>query len=257
MTTLRVLVADDEQLARMRLVRLLEAIDETELAGECADGQGVLDRVKQGDVDVVLLDIQMPGLSGVEALDLMPADGPFVIFCTAFPDHALKAFEGGALDYLLKPVEAGRLRKALDRARARGGRMRPSDDAERRPPASAMATVQRLPIPTRQGIVLLDPLGISHAVLEGELVRVYSTQGEFLTDATLQELQDRLPGDRFQRLHRRALANLEQIARLEPLDTGGLVARTHAGQSFEVSRQSARELRRWLGLRKAAGESEA
>lgn len=256
MTSLRVLVADDEQLARMRLLRLLEAIDETEVVGECADGQGVLDRVKQGGVDVVLLDIQMPGLTGVEALDLMPQDGPYVIFCTAYPDHALKAFDGGALDYLLKPVEAGRLRKALDRARSREDRTRVQDEAAQRQAASAMTTVQRLPIPTRQGIVLLDPLGISHAVLEGELVRVYSTQGEFLTDATLQELQDRLPGDRFQRLHRRALANLEQIARLEPLETGGLVARTHAGQSFEVSRQSARELRRWLGLRRPAGESE-
>jgi two-component system LytT family response regulator len=255
MTALRVLVADDEQLARVRLVRLLDAIDDTEVVGESADGQGVLDRVKKGDVDVVLLDIQMPGLSGVEALDLMPADGPFVIFCTAFPDHALKAFEGGALDYLLKPVEAARLRKGLDRARSRVDRTR-GDETERRASASAMTTVQRLPIPTRQGIVLLDPLGISHAILEGELVRVYSAQGEFLTDATLQELQDRLPTDRFQRLHRRALANLEQIARLEPLDTGGLVARTHTGQSFEVSRQSARELRRWLGLRKAGGEAE-
>ena len=253
---LRVLVADDEQLARMRLLRLLDAIKDVVSCGECADGQEVLDRVREGGVDVVLLDIQMPRLTGVETLELMPVDGPYVIFCTAHADHAVKAFDAGAVDYLLKPVEAARLQKALERARSRDATKRFHAEVERhhRPPAGR--TVQRLPIPTRQGIVLLDPLEVSHALVEGELVRVFSTQGEFLTDTSLQDLQDRLPTDRFARLHRRALANLEQIARLEPLDTGGFMARTHRGQSFEVSRQAARELRRWLGLRKSSDETD-
>ena len=248
---LRVLVADDEQLARTRLLRLLGSIEGVEACGECADGTEVLERVRQGGVDVVLLDIQMPKLTGVEALELMPTGGPYVIFCTAHPDHAVKAFDAGAVDYLLKPVEAARLSKALERARSRDAAKRFHAELEKhRKPA-----VQRLPISTRQGIVLLDPLEITHALLEGELVRVYSAQGEFLTDSTLQDLQDRLPTDRFSRLHRRALANLEQIARLEPMDTGGYLARTHKGQSFEVSRQAARELRRWLGLRKGTEEA--
>ena len=252
---LQVLVADDEELARRRLVRLLEAIPGVALAGECADGREVLDRVRLGGVDVVLLDVQMPRLNGVEALDLMPVDGPYVIFCTAYADHAVKAFDAGAVDYLLKPVEAARLQKALDRARSRDATERFRSEMERHHrPSAATEAVQRLPIPTRQGIVLLDPLTVSHAIVEGELVRVFATQGELLTDSTLQELQDRLPADRFVRLHRRALANLEQIARLEPIETGGFLARTHQGHSFEVSRQAARELRRWLGLRKTGAE---
>jgi two-component system LytT family response regulator len=250
-----VLVADDEQLARMRLLRLLESIEGVEACGECVDGTEVLDRVREGGVDVVLLDIQMPKLTGVEALELMPASAPYVIFCTAHPDHAVKAFDAGAVDYLLKPVEAARLQKALERARSRDATKRFQAELERHRRQGMTPTIQRLPISTRQGIVLLDPLEISHALLEGELVRVYSTQGEFLTESTLQELQDRLPRDRFSRLHRRALANLEQIARLEPVDTGGYLARTHKGQSFEVSRQAARELRRWLGLRKGTDDS--
>jgi two-component system LytT family response regulator len=121
---LRVLVADDELLARRRLLRLLGAMPDVEIAGECDSGEAVLARVRDGNVDVVLLDIQMPGLSGIEALQLMPADGPTIVFCTAHPDHALDAFDAGAIDYVLKPVEAPRLRRALERARGRDARRR-------------------------------------------------------------------------------------------------------------------------------------
>lgn len=112
---LRVLIADDEPLARQRLTRLLQAMTGVEMAGECEDGAQVLKWVEQGGIDVVLLDVQMPGLSGTEALSLWPKDGPKVIFCTAHDTHAVKAFEEGAVDYLLKPVEAARLKKALER----------------------------------------------------------------------------------------------------------------------------------------------
>jgi two-component system LytT family response regulator len=110
---LRVLVADDEAIARKRLVRLLTALPDVVVAGECADAHEVLARVRGGEVDVVLLDIQMPELSGIEALQLFPVDGPLVIFCTAHTAHAIAAFDLGAIDYLLKPIEAARLRKAL------------------------------------------------------------------------------------------------------------------------------------------------
>ena len=126
---LRVLVADDEAIARKRLVRLLAAMPDVALAGECADAHEVLERVRAGGIDVVLLDIQMPELSGIEALQLFPADGPLVIFCTAHTAHAVAAFDVGAIDYLLKPIEAARLRKALERARDRDARRRYSDGA--------------------------------------------------------------------------------------------------------------------------------
>ncbi len=114
---LKVLIADDEQLARARLTRLLSALPEVELVGEATDGDEVLPRLREGGVDLVLLDIQMPKLTGTEALALWPKDGPRVVFCTAHAEHAVKAFDAGAVDYLLKPVEPARLKKALDRAR--------------------------------------------------------------------------------------------------------------------------------------------
>jgi two-component system LytT family response regulator len=246
---LAVLVADDEATARKRLVRLLGAMPDVVVAGECADAHELLARVR-GDggaaaVDVVLLDIQMPELSGIDALSLFPPDGPTVVFCTAHSAHAVAAFDVGAADYLMKPIEAARLRKALDRARqhrrARGGNGGTS--------AGNAGSLPRLALPTRQGIVLIDPAEVSHAELAGELVTVHAAGREYLSALSLQELEKRLPADRFTRVHRRALVNLAQVARLEPTDTGGFIARTHAGAAIEVSRQAARELRRRLGLR--------
>jgi two-component system, LytTR family, response regulator len=243
---LRVLIADDELLARKRLARLLSALPDVVVCGEAADGEAVLAAARAGGLDVILLDIHMPGLSGLDTLALLPEEGPRVILCTAHAEHAVDAFEHGAVDYVLKPVEAARLQKALERARARLG---PAPEPVRGQAVGAKG-LTRLPIPTRQGIVLVDPSTISHATLEEELVTVFTTQGEFLTDFTLNELTDKLPVEGFQRVHRRALLNLAHVTRLEPLETGGYLARTARGHAVEVSRQSARELRRMLGLRR-------
>ena len=153
----------------------------------------------RGGIDAVLLDIQMPELTGIEALQLFPADGPVVIFCTAHTAHAVAAFDVGAIDYLLKPVEAPRLHKALERARDRDARRRYRDElarlkaTRRRALPGIRAPLARLALPTRQGIVLLDPLLMSHAELDGELVTIYSAEGQYLSALSLQELETRLP----------------------------------------------------------------
>lgn len=244
---MKVLIADDEALARARLRRLLSAMDGVEVVGEATDGDEVLARVRQGGLDLVLLDIQMPKLTGTEAMALWPAEGPLVVFCTAHANHAVEAFETGAVDYLLKPIEPARLQKALERAKERGARTRFSE-------AVKASQVSRLAVTTRQGVVLLDPAAVTHATLEDELVTVFTREAQYLTDFTLQDLAERLPAGRFERVHRRALLNLEAVARLEPLETGGYLARTHGGHTVEVSRQSARELRKRLGLRRPAGD---
>jgi two-component system LytT family response regulator len=253
---LRVLIADDELVARKRLARLLAAFPDTTVCGEAADGEAVLDAVRAGGVDLVLLDIHMPGLSGMDALALLPEDGPRVVLVTAHADHAVYAFEHGAVDYVLKPVEASRLQKALERVRNRLVVKAP-EPGKGSSVEQLARPLARLPIPTRQGIVLVDPETISHATLEDELVTVYTSQGDYLTDFTLQELVDRLPTEGFYRVHRRALLNLAHVTRLEPLETGGYLARTSRGQTVEVSRQSARELRRMLGLRRGTDEEPA
>lgn len=241
--SLRVLVVDDELIARRRVLRLLSAMPDVTLAGECDSGEEMLARVKAG-VDVVLLDVQMPGLSGLEALQLLPSDGPYVIFCTAHDQHALSAYDAGAIDYVLKPVDAQRLALALSRARSRSQRARFTAELERQ----HQEPFRRLAFDSARGIVLVDPDQISSLVLDGELVTVRTTQGSFLSTLPLNELHERLPADRFERVHRRAVVHLAHLDHLAPLDTGGLMARMKDGTLVEVSRQSARSLRRKLGI---------
>lgn len=257
---LRVLAADDELVARKRLVRLLSAMPGVQLVDCHADAEAVLQALRTGPtpVDVLVLDIQMPGLTGLELHALLPQPAPYVIFATAHPEHAVEAFDLGAVDYVLKPIEAGRLGKAIERARAvvrARARARPSDDGDEREAGEdgeagePDVVLSRLPVSTREGVVLLDPMMVSHAMFDGVLVTLVTRDGRrHLTDASLQDIAARLPADRFVRAHRRALLNLHEVAILRPTDSGGYLAVTHAGEEVPVSRQTARRLRRALGL---------
>ena len=247
MTPLRILIVDDEQLARSRLRRLLGGIDDVIIVGERDRGDTVAEALRESPIDVLLLDIEMPGLTGLEAIGLLPEPRPYVIFCTAHSEHALSAFDVGAVDYLLKPVDAARLKVAIERAR------RPV--AGRAAVASGeKAGRRRLAIETREGVLLLDPAEISHAELGDALVTIVVAGREVLTDLSLNTLESRLPAGSFLRVHRRALLNLDHVALLEPTASGGYVAKTHRGHEIEVSRQAARELRRALGIGRGGGE---
>lgn len=238
---LRVLIADDEALARQRLLRLLAGVARVEVVAECANGNEVLQFLEHAEErpDILLLDIRMPELSGLETRALLDDDAPYVIFITAHSEHALQAFDVGADDYLLKPIEAARLKLALDRA------------AQRLKPArvpSVEVPLARVPVQTAQGIVLVNPDQLSHAELTGPLVTLYTERGPLLADFSLQYLQDVLPDPRFWRVHRRAFVNLDFVERLEPVDSGGYLAHMRGGARVPVSRQVGRRLRRALGL---------
>ena len=195
----RVLVVDDERTARRRLLRLLGALPAVEVVGECESGDEVVAWLVDADappVDVLLMDVRMPGLSGLEARALLDeASAPYTIFVTAHEEHAVEAFEVGAVDYVVKPVEASRLAKAVRRAMARLGR-----EGEGRP-------ASRLALETRSGVVLLDVATVSAATFDGELVTVRAGEAEVLTDLSLQDLEQRLPPERFVRVHRRGNRN--------------------------------------------------
>jgi two-component system LytT family response regulator len=237
---LRVLVCDDELIARKRASRLLSEQPDVEVVAECASGDEVLAQLAIEDVDVVVLDINMPGRSGIETALAMPEDRPYLIFLTAHPEHAVAAFDVGATDYLVKPVDEARLKKALDRAR------RLLDPPGR--DAHDAAPLARLALATKTGVILLGPDEVTHAVFDGQLVTVHTRDRAILSDATLQELEQRLTGPHFERVHRRAIINLLHVERLEPVLSGGYVARLAGGKSVDVSRQAARKLRRRLGI---------
>jgi two-component system LytT family response regulator len=242
---LRVLVCDDELMARKRVVRLLGELGGIETTIECESGEEVLARLREVDVDVAILDVNMPGRSGIESVLAMPEERPYIVFVTAHPEHAVKAFELGAVDYILKPVDDGRLAKAMDRARHAldHGPARPLDEA-------AGQRLAKLAIATHDGAALVSPSDITHATFDGTLVTVHTQARTILTDDTLQDLEGKLaPAGSFERVHRRAIVNLDHVERLESVDSGGYVACLSTRQRVDVSRQSARRLRRRLGLR--------
>jgi len=236
-TELRALIAEDEAVARRRLRRLLEEAGGVQVVAEVEDGVALLERLREREVDLVLLDIRMPRLSGLEALALMEPGGPQVVVTTAHAEHAVEAFARDAADYLLKPVEPERLALALERVRRRLGE---------RPAAGALP--ERLVVPTRHGLVLLRPDEVECALIEGASCLVFARGTRFVTDFRLSDLERRLPPARFRRVHRQALVDVERIERLEPTPTGGYVAFLHGGREVPVSRQEARELRRLWDL---------
>lgn len=244
---LRVLVCDDELMARKRVLRLLSELPGIEATFECESGEQVLARLSDEDVDVAILDINMPGLSGLETVMKMPEDRPYIIFLTAHPEHAVQAFDVGAVDYLLKPVDDARLAKAITRAR----QSLDQGNAEGREPSAlpAAARPAKLAIATHDGAALVNPGDVTHATFDGALVTVHTADRAILTDDTLQDLEAKLPPGPFERVHRRALVNLDHVDRLESVDSGGYVACLSTGKRVDVSRQSARRLRRRLGLR--------
>jgi len=234
---LRVLVCDDELMARKRIARLLGEIGGIEAVVECASGEEALARLAEDEIDVAILDVDMPGRSGIETVLAMPDERPYVVFVTAHPEHAVQAFEVGAVDYVVKPVDEPRLGKAIDRARwfldhgpTKEGRL------------------QKLAIATRDGVELIAPQDVTHATFDGALVTVHTRTRSVLADDTLHDLEAKL-GSSFERLHRRAIVNLDHVDRLESVDSGGYVACLSTGKRVDVSRQSARKLRRRLGLR--------
>jgi two-component system LytT family response regulator len=227
------------------MLRMLSEIEGVEVAGERDSAEAMLATLEEDDVDVVLLDIQMTGMTGLDARARIPEDGPYVIFATAHPEHAVKAFELGAVDYVLKPIDDARLRLAIDRARKHYAR-RPGPEARPGGP------LPRLAVETNRGIVLVAPEDVSHAVLEGALVTVHVSEApgasrKYVTDMRLVDLEKRL-GELVERVHRKAVVNFGFVARLEPQPTGGYLAHMKDGDRVEISRQSARRIRRRLGI---------
>lgn len=245
--TLRVLIADDEAMARKRLRRLLAALPNVEVVAECASGDAALSALETLELDVAVLDVQMPGLDGLVVSEAAADLGVEVILATAHSEHAITAFDRGVVDYVLKPVDAERLALAIDRARARVVAARAT--VHRGAPSPAASAVrERLAVTVRGDVRLLVVANIAFARLDGELVQLRVGDELVWTELTLQDLETRLAGGSFVRVHRRALLNLAQVDRLRPLSTGGYVAITHAGDEVPVSRQEARRLRQRLGV---------
>lgn len=248
--SLRVLIVDDEKHARRDIRRMLAAIVDVEVVGEGRDGNEAVELIERERPDLVLLDIQMPGLDGFQVLERLPDDDgkPTIVFITAYDEYALRAFEVHAVDYLLKPVDEKRLLEAVDRVRRIRKGLESSPDLE-----ALLRTVglleRRLAVRRGEALVMVDTGDILYASIDTGEVQVVTREFEGTTrHRSLDELQKELPPEQFMRVHRSFLANLKQIHEIIPHFSGSCRLRMggSAGPVISVSRAQTKELRRLL-----------
>lgn len=254
MAALRVLIADDERPARRFLANLLEELPDVTLVGEASNGHEALALIEQQRPELVLLDLQMPELGGLDAARMIATGAtPAIAFVTAFDEFAVQAFELNAVDYLLKPVERERLTATLDRARQR---LRASA-AERARAVTAAATayenatrrtfLERIPVRRRDETLILPVRQVTSIVADGELLVITTTAGERYTIThRLHALEAKLDPRRFVRFGRGTLAAVDQIQRVSPMPGGTYQVTMTNGQQLAVSRLQSKVLRETL-----------
>jgi two-component system LytT family response regulator len=242
---MRVLIADDEAPARDKLRRWLAGQPDVELLPDAADGLAAASLIAESSPDVAFLDIQMPGLNGLEvAAQLEPGSAPLLVFVTAFDEHAIKAFELDATDYLLKPYDKERLLRTLDRLRARqtSGNTQLQAAAAVRTARARTGTSERLLVPRGDGLQLIDASSIHWLEADDNYVHVHTPQARYLLRRTLADLLAQLGEQRFARIHKSAAVNLAQIDTLSPLFKGDHEVRLRDGTVLRLSRRFKDEL---------------
>jgi two-component system LytT family response regulator len=257
--TIRVVIADDEAVARARLRRLLAGEPEMRIVAECADGPAAVAAIEEHEPDLLFLDIQMPGLDGFGVLGAVrTAPLPVTVFVTAWDEHALRAFEVNATDYLLKPVDEERLAESVRRARLRIARTDSADDrvlalirdlGGRPGPADAAGPAgyaERLLIRGRSRLYPVRTCDVDYAESSANYVRLHTGAQEHMLREPIGELARRLDPRRFVRIHRTTIVNVERVAEVQPWFSGDAIAILASGKKLRVSRAHRLALERAL-----------
>lgn len=256
-TTIRVLIAEDEPPARRRMRALLASEAGVEVVGEASHGGEAVEEIHRLRPDLVLLDIEMPIATGFDVIDAVGAERmPPVVFVTAYDQHAIRAFEVHALDYLLKPVEPERLREALDRARAvlRRGDTRLREGLARameelRGGASAHAAPARLAVKLDGRIRFVDVAELDYVTAEGNHVRLRGRSTNVMMRETMTDMERKLAPHGFLRIQRGTLVRTERVVELEPLFHGEYVLRLKDGTRLVSGRTYRRRIQEAFSLR--------
>lgn len=236
------LIADDEPIARAGLRRMLSGVEWLTCIGEADNGPAAVEAINTLRPELVFLDIQMPGLLGTDVLQQVQHQ-PFVVFTTAFAQYAVEAFELGALDYLLKPFGPQRLEATLERIRAAIGE--PSDQPSflRLREALSSGPMSRLFVRSGGALIPIAVAGISWFEAQGDYVAAHVGRSRHLLHLSMKRLEARLNAERFLRIHRTHIVNLDHVVRFKRHGKGRLLAELADGTLLEVSRTRAQELR--------------
>ncbi len=256
MTKIRALIVDDEPLARKRVRALLDEQADIEIIGECADGERAVSAIRKHRPDLVLLDIQMPRLDGLGVVEAIEPDHmPAVIFVTAYDQHAVRAFEVNAIDYVLKPFDAERFGQAVRRACQRIDQERGGNDEELnrrllgalRQLRSGDRPLDRLVIKAQGRISFLPVDEIDWIEAAGKYARVHAGAAEHLMREPMHRLEAQLDPERFVRIHRSTIVNLDSIRELEPMFHGEYRVYLKNGAELTLSRGYRAKLRERIG----------
>lgn len=252
---LRIVIADDERPARSFLAAILRSFDDVEIVGEAGNGRDAVTLIESTRPDLALLDLQMPEVDGLGVVRLLKKKStPLVAFVTAFDEYAVRAFEVNAVDYILKPVEAARLRQTINRARKHLEREEYRSEETDRVRAAASEyeiaggkPLLRIPVRRKDEIVLVPVSRLMSIVADGELLHIQTTENETYTISyRLRDLAIRLEPARFVRLGRGTIVNVETIRRIVPMPGGTFTVVLNNDQEHKVSRIQSRVLRQQL-----------
>jgi len=254
--TIRTILVDDEKLAIQGLQIRLEKFDDIEIVDTCRNGREAIRKIKTLKPDLVFLDIQMPGFDGFSVVPgIMEIEPPLFIFVTAYSEHAVRAFEAEAIDYLVKPVEEDRLADAIDRVRKRlsekrGGAeleklknvlsevapdaMAGIDDSDE--PASANRYEKLINVKDRGQIFRVDVDTIERIDAAGDYMCIYTADNSLILRETMKDLEKRLDPRNFQRVHRSTIVNLSQVREVKPHTNGECFLVLGSGAQVKVSR---------------------
>jgi DNA-binding LytR/AlgR family response regulator len=247
---IKTLIVDDESIARKVLRDELEAFEDVEIVGEADNGQEALRLIEELRPDLVFLDLRMPLMGGFEVIRLRGDILPAFIIVTAYDQHAIEAFEAGAIDYLLKPVSENRLQMALQRVRALHGNKRQlAENAAKLADATAPATLP----PTRKVVgrrgeeyFLLDVKDILAFQAEGELVWIITSTSRFLATQSLRKIETHLKDPPFQRVHRNAIVNVNHVRKMSAMSSQRWLLTLSNSQQLVVSKRQAHTLQHML-----------
>lgn len=242
----KVIIIDDEPLARQLLASLLAAHPQFSIAAECGDGFEGFKAIQQHEPDLVFLDVQMPRLSGFEMLELLD-EPPSVIFTTAFDQYAMDAFEAHAVDYLLKPISRDRFDKAIEKWLKTAGTKASVQAMPALAEGAAAGYAQRIVVKDRGAIRIIPASDILYIEAADDYVKIFTRDGNFLKKATMGHIEASLDPVQFVRVHRSAIIPVSQIAKIEPYEKESHIARLQSGAKVPVSKAGMAKLKQVLG----------
>ena len=246
----KVIIIDDEPLARSVVREYLQQHPGLEVVAECGDGFEGVKAIQQHQPDLILLDIQMPKITGLEMLELLDQP-PAVIFATAFDEFAIKAFEAHAIDYLLKPFNQERFDKAIGKwAEQQSAIPAPEKNTQELLEAASLSPSQRQRIVVRNGskIKIISVNDVWYLEAADDYVKIHTTEGYFLKNKTMAHFEQSLDPAIFVRSHRSYIVNVQQITRIDPYEKDNHVAVLRSGAKVPVSRSGYAKLKEVLGL---------